>query len=309
MNDKKYIFLIFKVLVTSLLFYLIISNVNMEDVFMTMKNVNPIFWLFACLVALLQLIIANIRWSIVLKQLNIGISKKKLFSYLWIGMFFNQALPSSIGGDALRVLYLHKNTEAGVNKSTLSVLLDRAMGITGLVILIVFSTPYLYQKVGYSNSFLGVIFLLVLLALGIFTMATTDLFFKFREHWKVINLLHQFSKQVRRLLLTDFNGLKLVLISILVHSLSVIIVILIAESLRINVEYLNIFLVIPLAILLMTIPISIAGWGIRESVMVAGLGYVGLESEYALALSIMYGVLLLVLSLPGMLIWVLNRRK
>ena len=309
MRDKKYIFLILKILVTSALFYVIISNVNTADVFIIIKNVNPIFWFLACLVSLVQLIITNIRWGMVLEHLNIPISKLKLFSYLWIGMFFNQALPSSIGGDALRVLYLHKNSEASVVKSTLSVLLDRVMGITGLVLLIVFSTPYLYLKIGYSNSFLGVIFLLMLMAIGIVIMTTTDLFFKVREQWKVINLLHQFSKQVRKLLLTDYNGIKLISISIVVHSLSVIVVILIAESMLIKVEYTNILLVTPVAILLMTIPVSIAGWGVRESVMVAGLGFVGMESENALALSIMYGLLVLVFSLPGMFIWLAIRKS
>ena len=309
MNGNKYKFLILKIIVTVLLFYLIISNVNTLHVFKIIKNINPVYWFIASLIALLQLIIVNIRWHMVLKHLNIPISTLKLISYLWIGMFFNQALPSSIGGDALRVIYLHKNSKAGVNQSTLSVLLDRVMGITGLVLLIVLSTPFLYVKIGHSDSFLSVVFLIILLIFSIVIITTTDLFFKILPHWKIINIAHRFSKQVRKLLLSGYTGIKLVLISILVHSLSVIMVIFLAEGMLIQVEYINILLVTPVAILLMTIPISIAGWGVREGVMVAGLGYAGMGSENALALSIMYGLLVLVFSLPGMLIWIVNRRK
>ena len=77
----------------------------------------------------------------------------------------------------------------------------------------------------------------------------------------------------------------------------------------IQVEFINILLIIPIAILLMTIPVSIAGWGIREGVIVGGLGYVGMGIENSLALSIMFGLLVLVFSLPGMFIWFAIRKR
>jgi uncharacterized membrane protein YbhN (UPF0104 family) len=56
----------------------------------------------------------------------------------------------------------------------------------------------------------------------------------------------------------------------------------------------------------MTIPISIAGWGVREGIMVMGFGYLGVPPEQALALSILYGLLLLVVAIPGVIIWFLS---
>jgi uncharacterized membrane protein YbhN (UPF0104 family) len=147
------------------------------------------------------------------------------------------------------------------------------------------------------------------MAISILVMTSTDLIFKFDKEWKLIKIVHRFSKEVRGLLLSDYNAVKLTLISILIHLLSICIVILIAESMFLEVDYTSLLLVIPVAILLMTIPISIAGWGVREAVMVAGLGFVGMGSENALALSIMYGLLILIFSLPGILIWILNQRN
>jgi uncharacterized membrane protein YbhN (UPF0104 family) len=64
---------------------------------------------------------------------------------------------------------------------------------------------------------------------------------------------------------------------------------------------------VPLAGLIMVIPISIAGWGVREGVMVVGFGYLGVAPEAALALSILYGLLMLVVALPGGIVWALKR--
>ncbi len=59
----------------------------------------------------------------------------------------------------------------------------------------------------------------------------------------------------------------------------------------------------------MCIPISIAGWGIREGVMVSAFGFFGVLPEQALALSILYGLLLLGVSLPGVIIWYFTGRN
>jgi hypothetical protein len=58
--------------------------------------------------------------------------------------------------------------------------------------------------------------------------------------------------------------------------------------------------------LLTAAPISIAGWGVREGIMVVGLGYLGVIPEQALVLSILYGVLMLASSLPGLIIWYIS---
>jgi len=57
----------------------------------------------------------------------------------------------------------------------------------------------------------------------------------------------------------------------------------------------------------MVVPISIAGWGVREGIMVVGFGYLGVASEASLALSILYGLSILVVALPGGIIWMFKR--
>jgi uncharacterized membrane protein YbhN (UPF0104 family) len=70
-----------------------------------------------------------------------------------------------------------------------------------------------------------------------------------------------------------------------------------------DVDYLGFFLIIPIVILFSLIPISIAGWGVRESIMVVGFGYLSVPAEQALALSILYGFLMIIVALPGGFFW------
>ncbi len=60
------------------------------------------------------------------------------------------------------------------------------------------------------------------------------------------------------------------------------------------------------ALLVTTLPISIAGWGVREGAMVAAFSLVGVPVEGALVLSILFGLLILLISLPGGVVWMLS---
>jgi len=57
-----------------------------------------------------------------------------------------------------------------------------------------------------------------------------------------------------------------------------------------------------------SIPISFAGWGVREGAMVVGLGFAGVSPSEALAISLLLGVTQFAIGLPGCAIWLFRRR-
>jgi len=79
-----------------------------------------------------------------------------------------------------------------------------------------------------------------------------------------------------------------------------------AQGLSIDFEVSALLVLIPPVILASLLPISFAGWGIREGAMIAMLGTVDVAPENALALSVAFGFLILILSLPGALVWFLS---
>jgi uncharacterized membrane protein YbhN (UPF0104 family) len=67
--------------------------------------------------------------------------------------------------------------------------------------------------------------------------------------------------------------------------------------------------ILPVVLLLTSLPISFAGWGLREGAMIIALDVYGVPQETALALSLVYGVLHLVSGLPGLVLWLLEKRR
>ena len=78
-------------------------------------------------------------------------------------------------------------------------------------------------------------------------------------------------------------------------------------ALGINVDVITFILVVPVIFLIALIPISFAGWGLREAGAVWLFGMVGITSEGALAMSICFGLLLIVAGLPGLFILLFYR--
>jgi hypothetical protein len=72
----------------------------------------------------------------------------------------------------------------------------------------------------------------------------------------------------------------------------------------------DVFLVaIPPIFLLTIIPVSLAGWGVRESAMVGILVLVGAAKSGVLAISILYGLILIISSLPGAYFWTVSKKR
>ena len=73
-----------------------------------------------------------------------------------IGAFFNQTLPSTIGGDAMR-LWLVRQTGAGWRSATYSVLVDRAIGLIALALIVVASLPWSYELIAHERGSLALL--------------------------------------------------------------------------------------------------------------------------------------------------------
>jgi len=304
MNTK--ITVLLKVAISLGLIVFLINQVNFKEIVIIMKEVDVVMIIYALIFIFIQIFIATIRWRLVLQCQKITLDYKNILQILWIGLFFNQAMPSSVGGDVIRGYYLKKQGST-LGSATLGVLMDRLFGMMGLVILVLAATPLLFDLVGDPIARTGVLFIALSILLVLLFIFFTDKLPGSFSHLKLIRGFYSLSIDGRRCLSKGVNGPLILAISILIHLLSIAIVMIIAIGLGINVNFGGFFLMIPLVTLIMVVPISIAGWGVREGVMVVGFGYLGVAPEFALALSILYGLSILVVALPGGIIWVFKR--
>ena len=305
MKNRDKIFIVLKFVVTIGSLSWILRSIDVTSVLQIIQDSDFKYLLFALIPMLFQVIIAAIRWKKVLKNLSHSHSFARVLYCLWIGLFFSQTLPSSIGGDVVRGYYICKEG-CSLKSSTLSVLLDRIFGMTGLLVLVVITTPLFFNRINDETAKLGLIIISIISVGSILSIFVFN-FPKKISHWKVVRMLFVLMQEAKKIMFSSLSGAKLIVLSVVVHTISIISVVILSLGAGLNISWIDIMLIVPLATLFMTIPISIAGWGVREGVMVLGLGYLGVSSESALTLAILFGLLPLIISLPGIVFWIFNR--
>jgi len=80
----------------------------------------------------------------------------------------------------------------------------------------------------------------------------------------------------------------------------------ISVSLKIPVGLIDHLILAPPALLLSILPVSIAGWGVREAALVYAFAFVGVQTVDALAISMLFGILGILTGLPGVLLWFMS---
>jgi len=108
MNKK--IAILLKVTVSLGLIIFLINQVDFKGIVNILKNVDITMIIYAMILLTIQVFIATTRWQFVLKCQKIMLGYKNTLQILWSGLFFNQTMPSSVGGDVIRGYYL-KNKE------------------------------------------------------------------------------------------------------------------------------------------------------------------------------------------------------
>jgi len=93
-----------------------------------------------------------------------------------------------------------------------------------------------------------------------------------------------------------------------VHLLSFTAIFFAAHAVQVPLTFLVVLAIGPVLLLAHVFPISIGGWGVREAAAVALLGMTGVDATSALLVSIMFGVLLVLATLPGTLFWLMLKQ-
>jgi uncharacterized membrane protein YbhN (UPF0104 family) len=257
---------------------------------------------------LLQVLLMTYRWRRVLSQLNMNIRYEHVLQFIWIGLFFNQVLPSTIGGDGFRGFYLYKRGYSLTNTAH-GVLIDRIVGLIALVILVAATLPLAFELIDKPIALWGLVTILISSIITLILVLMIERYTRIFSHWKFIKALFDLAQEARKLIFSFSPGIKLIAISFSIHLLSIIAIIILSIGMELGLKWTGVVIVMPWVTLIMVIPISIAGWGIREGAMVVGLGYLGVIPESALALSVLYGLLLLTIALPGGLIWLVRSNQ
>jgi glycosyltransferase 2 family protein len=291
-----------KVAISLLLITLLLRGADVPGLIARFRGINSGYLFLAVLLMFLLALTHATRWWIIIRANGGRMAFATSLKLVFVGYFFSQALPSSIGGDAIRIWQAHRSgLSLGAALST--VVLDRLVALAALLIMTAAALPWLADLVIAPALRWAVVFVLAGGAGGFAALLALHRLPEFVFKWKVAQAAMQLSEAARKTLLNVSSGCFTLLLSVGVHIGVALVVFTLACALDVKVSLLHCIILIPLVMLVTLLPISIAGWGVREGAMVVALGLIQVSRSDSLAVSLLFGTTLLVTSLPGGVLW------
>jgi glycosyltransferase 2 family protein len=298
-----------KILISAALLYFSLRKVNLSEL-ASRIDIASLGWIgLAIAVTFLQIFVGVLRWREISAECGAPLTTRQAMHYNVIGAFFNQTLPSSIGGDAVR-LWLVARSGAGWRAATYSIFVDRAIGLIALAVMIVASLPWSYRLIGDPDGRAALLFVdLAALAGGAGFLILGRLRWPWLQRLWGMHHLHACSEIANRVMFSREHGPKIAVQSLLVHVLAVVIAWCVVQSIAAPVGFGQIFQLIPPVMLITMLPISIAGWGVREATMGLAFGYAGLMANEGVNVSLLYGAVAFIVGAFGGLVWIFSAEK
>jgi glycosyltransferase 2 family protein len=297
-----------KILVSAALLYFSLRKVDLAEL-VARIDVSSLGWIgVAIAVTFLQIFVGVLRWREISAECGAPLPTRQAMRFNVIGTFFNQTLPSSIGGDAVR-LWLVARSGHGWRAATYSIFVDRAVGLIALAVVIVASLPWSYRLITDPHGRSALLFVdFAALAGGLGFLLLGRLKWPWLKHWWGTHHIHACSVIANRVLFGR-TGPKVAVLSLLVHVLAVVIAWCVVQSIAAPVMFGQIFQLVPPVMLITMLPISIAGWGVREATMGLAFGYAGLMANEGVNISLLYGAVSFIVGLIGGLVWIFSAEK
>ena len=305
--------------VSAALITFVVRKLDWAELFRILGHLHA-GWAFAgCAITSCLVLGLAIRWRIFLRAEGIDLPFRTIVSLTWAGQFFNSALPGSTGGDVVKIYQVCRLAPDHKAAAAATVLVDR---VTALVALLVFAgvglaiNPLALRLLPidlFSNR--KMVFSLLLA----FLLALSVIWLLLRRTRNTIwgGRLRRTLAAARRGLILDWRWATAFFLALAMHLLTITIAWLFARALGLSITYLQVFLIVPVTAVIVMLPLTINGHGLRELLVIAYFTQMNIilanryqagVRETAIAFSLLVVTNDLLWSLPGG-IWYLIRFK
>ncbi|HTM56979.1 MAG TPA: lysylphosphatidylglycerol synthase transmembrane domain-containing protein [Candidatus Udaeobacter sp.] len=310
-GGKGIALLLVKVLLSVALFSFLLGRIPLSSVTATLRHASPSWLLLAGLVLIASNVLGSWQWDHLLNAVGIRIPFWKVCAYYHVGLFFNNFLPANVGGDIARVADAARyDTTPATAFST--VLMDRMIGTLALAGLALVTTLPAIDRFHLTLAYLALV--------GFFALSVTMVWAIF--HPRLLPALERLLARVGlgglkphlddlAARLTDFRDqrgliVRVLGIALVVQVLRIAVHVLVAKALGLRIPLLYFFLFVPLLAVIVSLPISLNGIGLREGAGVVLFGLVGVGRTAAFALQFTTYLVAVGVSLLGGLVFLLR---
>jgi len=310
---RRALTLLLKIVVSTGLLYLLLGRTDLSRLWGYVRNAAPAWLAVALLLYLVMILLSVWRWRILLDAQHIGVPAVRLLNSYLVATFFNNFLPSNIGGDVIRI----RDTAPQAGSKTLAttvVLMDRGLGLLGLLTIAAAGSS-IASRIGGRPPVLASLLWLALAAGVAASAAAVLLPGGVARLLSPLQLIHQewVGERIGRLTgaLTKFRNAPGALVACLLGAVVVQAVLVafyaaIVHSMRIPVSAWHLAVVVPISFVVQMAPISLNGFGVREATFTFYFSRIGLPIESALVVSFMGAGLIILFSVSGAVAYLLR---
>jgi uncharacterized protein (TIRG00374 family) len=290
LNRKAIAVLVVKLILSAGLLMLVLAKVDVNSVFAILRKADP--WLVALWYSLVPVTIALAawRWEILAPGVSYGTAVK----YTWIGVFFGHVLPGSIAGDIAKGVSLALKDSAARTGLAASIVAEKAIGLLALLLFFDLACAVVYMLYGDATPqirHLAVMALVLSLAGVIGSVVASvlamrsDLFSAGRHEGMLGRLAEGIGAAVKYYRNKPSLLAKAFLISMVIHVVNILATYLSFRALRVDAGLLFAAVVYPVVSVMLLIPISISGIGVRDATLAVLFTLFGLSAASGVALS------------------------
>jgi glycosyltransferase 2 family protein len=301
--------MLIKIILSLGLFTFVFYKAGFSQTILKLKTASPFWLLLSLIIYSSGAFVRAYRWQGLLDVLGVRLGLKRLSWLYFIGFFFNQLVPTGIGGDAMRTYMLAKDGAGGAIAVN-SVLVDRAAGLYSLLVM---GTIALLIRPSLASA--QVATLLIGLTLGI-TAGTV--FFLLGARWFNFDRLPAFARNKFVKAFDKFyksfgnynwkSIARALIVSVGFNFLLIITNIFLAKAFGLEISIWYFFLFVPLISTSLLLP-SINGLGTRELAYVFLFGQIGVGESDAIAMSLGFYGLNIFLALIGGFLLIMQSLK
>ena len=291
---------IFKYTLSLGLLYYVIATYG-TDMQKTLNMINYHYVIAVFFISFIQYVLSAYRWMYISSKNGSEMNFFYCLKFYYISSFINNILPGGVVGDIYRAYCARESSHNVINlsKSVQGIVFERLSGQIMMFLIFLLSLTFFFLINAKYVAFFYTIIPVISSIFIIYIIAKKIYFNKIRSNEIIVNFKKIFSGII------FWNH---TIISFFVVLSYIIIYIISAEALGISIDYFTFFVFTPIVLFSMTLPVSIGGWGVREATALLIAFLLGLSASSSISVAVMYGILNLFCSLPG-LYFLLSLRK
>jgi uncharacterized membrane protein YbhN (UPF0104 family) len=306
-----------RVVVSIGLLYVLLSRVDRGALWTSIRRASVPWLLVALGVYFVHVLTSAWRWRLLLGAQNVHVTQRDLLSSLLVAYFFNNFLPSNVGGDVVRIRDTARPARSRTI-ATLVILTDRILGVIGLFLVAAVASTVAFETRGSAGAPILPGWLWAMLVAGTVAVSPAVLspkalgrllspLIRLHPEWvterldTLMQTLHRFRARPG-VLATCFTG------AVIVQSLLVVYYLAVGYALDLPVSVWDLAVIVPVSLVVQMLPVSLNGFGLREATFSFYFTRIGLPVQVGVLLSLVAAGLAMFFSLSGAAVYMTRSR-